>query len=456
MCGVVGIYCEDEDITSTLTYYALYALQHSGQESAGIAISHNGLKLHRGMGLVTEVFSNDILKKLRGRVAIGHVRFSTTGESKFENAQPILVKSKIGELAIGHNGNLVNYYQLRTMLENEGRVFMTDSDTEVIAQLLSIFLMKYDLISALELLSQKLVGSYSITALFNNTLIAYRDPLGFRPLCYGETDFGYVIASESCALDALGVKKVRDIEPGEAIFITDGAIERVKIAKAKRSARCVFEYIYFARPDSIIDGVSVYKARYRMGRILAKESYVECDLVSPIPDSGTTCAIGFSAESGVPYLEVLIKNRYVGRTFIMPEQSIRELSVKLKLNVVKENVQGKRVLLVDDSIVRGTTSKKIVEMVKKAGAKEVHFRVGSPPIIAPCYFGINMSTREELIASDKSVEEICKILGADSLAYLSLEGLIKAVGFKRCELCLACLTGLYPVHVPCENIEICE
>jgi amidophosphoribosyltransferase len=454
MCGIVGVYCEDEKLTSKIAYYTLYSLQHRGQESAGIAVaSKENIALHKGMGLVTEVFGKDLLNRLKGSSAIGHVRYSTTGESKLENAQPLLVKSKAGQLAVGHNGNLVNYPQLRAMLENEGRIFHTDSDTEVIAQLLSTFLMKYDIVESLELLQKKLIGSFSLTILYNDTLIGYRDALGFRPLCVGETEFGYVLASESCALDAVGAKKARDVKPGEAVIISNGDIEFVKIAENERFARCVFEYIYFARPDSVIDGVSVYKARLNMGKILARESPVDADIVSPVPDSGTTAAIGYSSESGVPYLEALIKNRYVGRTFIMPEQKLRESSVKIKMNVVKENVDGKRVVLVDDSIVRGTTSRKIVNMVRKAGAKEVHFRVGSPPIIAPCYFGIDMSTREELIASCKCVEEICRELGADSLAYLSLEGLLKAVGFNSRQLCLACLTGKYPVQVPGETFE---
>jgi len=454
MCGIVGVYCEDEKLTSKIAYYTLYSLQHRGQESAGIAVaSKENIALHKGMGLVTEVFGKDLLNRLKGSSAIGHVRYSTTGESKLENAQPLLVKSKAGQLAVGHNGNLVNYPQLRAMLENEGRIFHTDSDTEVIAQLLSTFLMKYDIVESLELLQKKLIGSFSLTILYNDTLIGYRDALGFRPLCVGETEFGYVLASESCALDAVGAKKARDVKPGEAVIISNGDIEFVKIFESERRARCVFEYIYFARPDSVIDGVSVYKARLNMGKILARESPVEADIVSPVPDSGTTAAIGYSSESGVPYLEALIKNRYVGRTFIMPEQKLRESSVKIKMNVVKENVEGKRVVLVDDSIVRGTTSRKIVNMVRKAGANEVHFRVGSPPIIAPCYFGIDMSTREELIASCKCVEDICRELGADSLAYLSLEGLLKAVGFNNRQLCLACLTGRYPVPVPGEIFE---
>jgi len=452
MCGVVGVYCYDESVTSKIAYYTLFSLQHRGQESAGIATFHkNMVHLHKGMGLLGEVFSSEILDKLHGNTAIGHVRYSTTGESKIENAQPLLVKSKAGLIAVSHNGNLVNYWELRRKLEEDGRVFLTDSDTEIIAQLLSNYLLKYDIIESLRKLGETLVGSYTLTMLINNKIVGFRDPIGFKPLCVGEADFGYVIASESCAIDAIGAEFIGDVRPGEAVVIEDGEIEFFKVLNSTKKAICVFEYIYFARPDSVIDGKSVYEARHNMGRILAKESHVEADIVSSIPDSGITASIGYSHESGIPYIEALIKNRYVGRTFIMPEQKLREFSVKLKVNAVKKNIEGKRVILVDDSIVRGTTSRKIVEMVRKAGAKEVHFRVGSPPIIAPCYFGIDMSTREELLASSRSVEEIKRLLNADTLAYLSLNGLLKAVGFSKRELCLACLTSLYPVEVADEK-----
>ncbi len=452
MCGIVGIYCEDEDLTSELVYYSLHTLQHRGQESAGIAINDGSdIRLYKDMGLVTKVFTPKIVKTLKGKIAIGHVRYSTTGESKIENAQPLLARSKVGNIAVAHNGNLVNYWGLRSILEGEGRAFLTDSDTEVIAQLLSTILLKNDIVSALRILDSKLMGSYSLAILYNNTLIAYRDPLGIRPLCVGEFDFGYAVASESCALDAIGAKKIRDVDAGEAVIIENGEIEFIKINECKRRAFCVFEYIYFARPDSTIDGRNVYRIRYDIGRMLAKESYVEADIVSPVPDSGTTSAIGFSHESKIPYLEALIKNRYVGRTFIMPEQKLRELSVRLKMNVIRGNVENRKIVLVDDSIVRGTTSRKIVDMVRCAGAKEVHFRVGSPPIIAPCYMGIDMSTREELIASNRTIEEIRKMINVNSLSYLSLNGLLKSVKAKEDELCLACLTGKYPIHVPGEN-----
>ena len=455
MCGIVGIYSRKPEITTEIAYCALFALQHRGQESAGIAISDSEkIRVYKGMGLITRVLTPKILKKLgSGNIAIGHVRYSTTGESKLENAQPLLVRSKVGNIAVAHNGNLVNYWDLRNALESEGRAFLTDSDTEIIAQLLSAILLENDIVDALKILDSKLIGSYSLVILYNNTLIAYRDPHGIRPLCVGEADFGYVIASESCAIDSTGGELIRDVRPGEAVIIQDGELEFVKINRCRRKAFCVFEYIYFARPDSIVDGRSVYSVRHSIGRVLAKESAVEADMVSPVPDSGTTSAIGFSEESGIPYLEALIKNRYVGRTFIMPEQWLREQSVRLKMNVVRENVRDKRVILVDDSIVRGTTSRKIVDMVREAGAKKVHFRVGSPPIISPCYMGIDMSTKEELIASNRSVKEIQKIINADSLSYLSLNGLLKAVGADEKELCLACLTGNYPVRVPGEELR---
>ncbi len=447
MCGVIGIYSYDENITSKLTFFALYSLQHRGQESAGITVFGDYINIHKGMGLVNEVFSKKKLEEMKGNVAVGHVRYSTTGASKIENAQPLLVKTKKGALSVAHNGNLVNYPSLREELENEGAVFITESDTEVIAKLLSKELLGKDIIDSLRNLTERLRGSYSLVLALNDTLIGFRDPLGFKPLIVGKGDFGYILASESCALDAIGADVIRDVKPGEAVVIKDGDIEFVRIAESKRRALCVFEYIYFARPDSILDGRCVYDVRHKIGEILAKESPVEADIVSPVPDSGTTSAIGFSKASGIEYLEALIKNRYVGRTFILPEQNARELSVRIKMNAVRSNVKGRRVVLVDDSIVRGTTSGRIIDMVRAAGAKEVHFRVGSPPIISPCYFGIDMSTREELIASKKSVEEIRKAINADSLAYLSLDGLIKAVRIKKEDLCLACLTANYPIKI---------
>jgi amidophosphoribosyltransferase len=451
MCGVIGIYCEDESLTSRIAYFSLFSLQHRGQESAGVAVSGDSVQVYKGMGLVSEVFDDSTLTKLQGNSAIGHVRYSTTGESKIENAQPLLVKSKYGPIAVSHNGNLVNYWDLRKELEEDGRVFLTDSDTEVISHLLSSYLLDYDVEGALSILTEKLKGSFTLCLLLDDKVVGYRDPYGFKPLCIGEGEFGYILASESCAIDSVGAEFLRDVKPGEVAIIEDGELRFERIASSKQRAVCVFEYIYFARPDSIIDGVSVYETRFNIGRTLAKESPADVDIISPVPDSGTTSSIGYAYESGVPYIEALIKNRYVGRTFIMPGQSSRELSVRLKMNALRNNVRDKRVLLIDDSIVRGTTSRRIVELVRKAGAKEVHFRVGSPPIIAPCYFGIDMSTREELIASSKKVEDIRHEIMADSLAYLSLSGLIDSVGIDESDLCLACLTSEYPVEVPGER-----
>ncbi len=447
MCGVVGVYSENEDLTSKIAFLSLYSLQHRGQESAGISVFGDYIHIHKGMGLVNEIFDSRKLDGMKGKMAVGHVRYSTTGESKIENAQPLLVKTKQGAMAIAHNGNLVNYASLRESLEKEGSIFVSDSDTEVVAKLMAKEMVSNDPINAIVNLSSQISGSYTLVFAFNDLLVGFRDPHGFKPLIVGESDFGYIIASESCALDAVGAEVVRDVEPGEAVIVKDGELKFIRIEESKKSAFCVFEYIYFARPDSVIDDVSVYDVRQRIGRILARESPVDADIVSPVPDSGTTSAIGFSKESGIEYLEALIKNRYVGRTFILPAQNVRELSVKIKMNAVSKNVEGRRVVLIDDSIVRGTTSRKIVDMVRNAGAREVHFRVGSPPIISPCYFGIDMSTREELIASSKTVEEIRNEINADSLAYLSLDGLIEAVGKKRKELCLACLTAEYPVDV---------
>ncbi|MDI9646653.1 MAG: amidophosphoribosyltransferase [Archaeoglobales archaeon] len=453
MCGITGVYCDGGSLASNYVYYSLFSLQHRGQESAGIASFEKVVRLRKGMGLVSEVIKSDDLRYLRGKVAIGHVRYSTTGNSSLENAQPFVVKSKVGYIAVAHNGNLVNHENLRAYLENLGNVFSSDSDSEVIAQLFSRYMMHLDLLDALKKMTEVLIGSYSIVALINDKLVAFRDPLGFRPLCVGEISDGYIIASESCAIDAVEGKFIKDLDPGEVAIIENGDIEFVKVVETKRRATCVFEYIYFARPDSVIDGVSVYAARKAMGEELAKESPVYADAVSAVPDSGITAAIGYAAASKIPYIESLIKNRYVGRTFIMPKKELRELSVKLKINTVRENVFGKRLILVDDSIVRGTTSRRIVQMLRNAGALEIHLRIASPPIVAPCYFGIDMKTREELIAANHDLKEIAEFLTADSVCYLSLDGLKRAL--KRCGrgegYCLACLTSLYPVPVPGEK-----
>ncbi len=449
-CGVVGILStEGEDVSSHI-YYALFSLQHRGQESAGIAtFDGSRIRVHKDMGLVSEVFNGDKLKLLRGDRGIGHVRYSTTGPSTPENSQPLTISFRGGTIAVAHNGNIVNSTKLRRALEEDGHIFLSESDTEVIAHLLAKELLRKDIVDATRELMKRLIGAYSLTILINDTLVAIRDPNGFKPLCIGKVNGTHVVASESVAIDVLGGKLIRDVKPGELLIIEE-EVESYQIVRSPSTSQCVFEFIYFARPDSIIDGKLVYDVRLRIGERLYEEYGIEGDLVCPVPDSGVTSAIGYSLASGIPFLEGLIKNRYVGRTFIMPHQRLRDAGVRLKLNVVRRNVEGKRIILVDDSIVRGTTSRRIVQMLRDAGAKEVHLMVGSPPIIAPCYFGIDMPTREELIAAHKSVEGIKTVIGADSVNYLSLEGLIEAVGIPERRLCLACLTSRYPVEVPGE------
>ncbi|AIJ06442.1 amidophosphoribosyltransferase [Methanocaldococcus bathoardescens] len=467
MCGIFGVYSYEKLNVAKKIYYGLFALQHRGQEGAGIATS-DGKNIHyyKNIGLVTDVFKNEILQNLFGYIGIGHVRYSTTGGKAVENCQPFVVKSSFGNIAIAHNGDLVNSNELRRELEMKGHIFTSSTDSEVIAQLLVRELLKTsDKIEAIKNTLRKLVGAYSLLIMFNDSLIAVRDPWGFKPLCIGRDESNIYISSEDCALTTLDAEFIRDVEPGEIIEIKNGEMISHKLdydvseynpvnanvpCIYNGATTCMFEYVYFARPDSTIDGVSVYKVRKRIGKILAKEHPVDADVVSPIPDSGVAFALGFSEESGIPYYEGLIKNRYVGRTFILPSQNERELAVRLKLSPVKSVLEGKRVVLVDDSIVRGTTSRRIVNMVRKAGAKEVHLRIGSPKIISPCYYGIDMATKKELIASNKTEKEIGKAIGVDSIGYLSLEGLVKAIGRK--DLCLACVTGEYPTEVKFEKI----
>ncbi|MEA1984748.1 MAG: amidophosphoribosyltransferase [Euryarchaeota archaeon] len=455
-CGVVGVVMPDAEPQSKNValqiYYALYALQHRGQESTGITIN-DGTQLQsiKGMGLVPEVYSKDDLVKLVGNVGIGHVRYSTTGESRIENCQPMTVNYRNGTVAIAHNGNLVNGKELRDELEIDGHIFINDSDTEVIAHLLVKELLRHDPIESIKAVMKLLVGSYSLTMLIDDILIAARDPLGFKPLCIGEIDGGYVVASESVAIDTLNGKLIRDVNPGEVVVFGNKEIESYQIYKSKKTAHCVFEYIYFARPDSTIDGKLVYKVRERIGKELSREHPVNADIVSPVPDSGITSAIGYSSESDIKYREGLMKNRYIGRTFILPGQEMRETAVRLKMNTISANLRDKKVILIDDSIVRGTTSRKIINMVRTAGALEVHARIGSPPIKAPCYLGIDMATREELIAANKTNDEIREMINADSIGYLSIDGLIKAIGIDRDNLCLGCLTGIYPVKISGEE-----
>jgi amidophosphoribosyltransferase len=451
-CGVVGVSYSNDTPAALSVYYALYALQHRGQESAGITV-HDGKQVMtlKGMGLVPDVFNKGDIQKLKGQVGIGHVRYSTTGGSKIENCQPLLVSFKSGTIAIAHNGNLVNSEELRTELEKEGRIFLSDSDTEVIAHLLVKKLMHSDLEEAVRELMKRLVGSYSLVILVDNLLVAVRDPLGVKPLCLGQIDNGYMVASESAAVDILNGTLIRDIAPGEMLIIKDGEYESRQLVRSKNYAHCVFEYIYFARPDSVIDGELVYSVRMRIGQTLFSEHPVKADIVSPVPDSGITAAIGFSKRSGIDYMEGLMKNRYIGRTFIMPGQDMRETAVRLKLNTIKPNIEGKNVVLVDDSIVRGTTSRRIIDLMRKSGAREIHMRVASPPIISPCYLGIDMATRDELVAAHKAVKGVEAVINADSLGYISIEGLVNSIGISQDDLCTGCLTGGYPVEIPGEK-----
>ncbi len=423
-------------------YYALHSMQHRGQESAGIAICNDRIRVYKGMGLVSEVFRNAYLS---GSAGIGHVRYSTTGESRVENAQPFVIDYLKGPLAIAHNGNIVNQCELRGRLESSGSTFTTTSDTEIIAKLIAYeHTRRGDIVKAIQATMKQLVGSYSLTILHDGRLIGVRDPGGIRPLCLGVRDGTYYLASESCALDTLGAQFVRDVKPSEIVVIGD-KIRSYGGPKGRR-CHCMFEYVYFARADSVIDGKHIYQVRKNLGRNLAREHPVKADIVCAVPDSGVTHAIGYAQESGIPYSECLMKNRYVGRTFIMPDQRQRDVGVRVKLNPIKSEVNGKRIILVDDSIVRGTTLKRIVAALRQAGAKEVHVRIASPPIKNPCLYGIDMQTSREFIASDRSVKGICKAIGADTLGYQSLGGLAKAISHPLESLCMACLTGEYPLR----------
>ncbi|MDY6930386.1 MAG: amidophosphoribosyltransferase [Halobacteriota archaeon] len=457
-CGVVGVALDEpkEPSHAALSlFYALYSLQHRGQESAGIAVRKDE-KVHliKEMGLVPEVFNRQNLKELEGNVGVGHVRYSTTGESRIENSQPLLINHKSGSIALAHNGNLVNSEELRMKIESEGGIFLSTSDTEIIAHLLVRELMKADYAYAIGALMKQLVGSYSLTILIDDTLIAVRDPLGLKPLCYGKIEGGYIVASESAAIDTLKGEFIRDIKPGEVLIFDGYRPVSHRIFKPQNTAHCVFEYIYFARPDSIIDGKIVYDVRRRIGETLVEEHDVEVDVVSPVPDSGVTSAIGYAKASGVDYMESLIKNRYSGRTFILPSQYMRDIAVRLKLNAVSSNVKEKRIALIDDSIVRGTTSRRIIDSLRSGGAKEIHARFGSPPIISPCYLGIDMATRDELIAAHNSIEDVGRMINADSIGYVSIDGLVKSIGIPAENLCMGCLTEVYPVNIPGEKCAI--
>ena len=444
-CGVFGIYNNSE--ASNLTYLGLHSLQHRGQESAGIVTSdETSLRVHLGMGLVQEIFGEEVLARLPGVHAIGHVRYSTTGSSVLKNAQPFYADTVHGAIAIAHNGNLVNAAGLRRDLESRGSIFQTTNDTEVIAHLYARS-RKEKLLDRLVDALKQVQGAYSLVLLVEKRLIAIRDPHGFRPLVLGKVKDSYVVASETCALDLIEGEYIREVEPGEVIMISSKGLESFRPFPAVPPKQCIFEHIYFARPDSVIFGRQVYHVREAFGRELAREHPVDADVVVPVPDSGMVAALGYSEESGIPLAMGLIRNHYVGRTFIEPEQSIRHFGVKLKLNAVRGVLQGKRAVVVDDSIVRGTTSRKLVKMVREAGAREVHMRISSPPTCHPCYFGIDTPTRKELIASSHTVGEIARFLTADSLGYLGREGLKKATGYGPYVYCDACFTGNYPMPV---------
>ena len=459
-CGVFGMYDFDGgDVASTI-YYGLFALQHRGQESCGIAVSEtNGPKgkvtSYKGMGLVNEVFTQDNLEPMHGDIGVGHVRYSTAGASTRENAQPLVLNYVKGTLALAHNGNLINAMELRKDLEYTGAIFQTTIDSEVIAYHIARERLNSNSVEeAVGRACQKIKGAFALVVMSPRKLVGARDPYGFKPLCIGKRDNAYILASETCALDTIGAEYVRDVLPGEIVTITpEGGIQSdLSLALPKeKEARCIFEYIYFARPDSHIDGVSVYASRIKAGRFLAMDSPVDADLVVGVPESGNAAALGYSLQSGIPSGTAFVKNGYVGRTFIKPKQSSRESSVRVKLNVLKEAVDGKRIIMIDDSIVRGTTSDRIVKMLRDAGATEVHVRISSPPFLWPCYFGTDIPEREQLIAYNRSIEDIRKIIGADSLGYLGVERLEEMVG--GLSICKGCFTGTYPMEPPKEDIR---
>ncbi|MDO8532522.1 MAG: amidophosphoribosyltransferase [Dehalococcoidia bacterium] len=445
-CGVVGVYCRGADV-ARIAYFGLFALQHRGQESAGIATADGtSMSVHTSMGLVGQAFTEDILSRLKGHIAIGHTRYSTTGSSRACNAQPFLVNGPAGDMALAHNGNIVNAQPLRSHLQAEGCVFNTTTDSEVIAHVLARA-PGATWEERVAHLMRECQGAYSLTVATKDTVLGIRDPLGVRPLCLGKLNGGWVIASESCALDHISAQFLREIEPGEAVIIDSNGLRTWKTSEPKRRALCIFEYIYFARPDSVINQKLLYPVREAMGAQLAREFPVSADLVIGVPDSAIAAAVGYSRESGIPYSEGLVKNRYVGRTFIQPDQRLRELGVRLKFNPLPEVIRDKRLVVVDDSIVRGTTTPQVVSLLRRAGAKEVHLRICAPPIRWPCYFGVDMATQRELIAANMSITEIAQHLGVDSLGYLSMDGLVKAVGLPKNDFCLACFSGQYPIPI---------
>lgn len=471
-CGVAGIwlapkktedsqdgekkyvaYSASDFNAATRCYYALYALQHRGQDSAGIAVSNGEtISIHKGLGAVSDVFRTENLSSLKGHIACGHVRYATSGSQSLENAQPLLQSTKLGSVAVAHNGQLVNYEQLHEMLEDAGCTFSSTSDTEVIVKLIAKSYKK-GLEHALTDTIQMIKGSFALVVSTEKCLIGARDPNGIRPLCLGRVDSGWILASETCAIDAVNGTYVRDIQPGEIVIINEDGVLSFEFGERTSKRTCIFEYVYFARPDSIIDGIAVTEAREKMGACLARETSVPADVVIGVPDSGIGAAQGYAKEAGIPFASGIIKNKYIGRTFIAPTQRERENMVFVKLNAVRHVVEGKRVVVIDDSIVRGTTSRRLVQILRRAGAKEVHFRISSPPVKFPCYFGINTPTRTELISNNFNPEEICKQIGADSLAFISADGMMEACRSCNSEsygFCKGCFTGEYPVSVPGE------
>jgi len=454
-CGVFGVWGHCD--AASITYYGLHSLQHRGQEGTGI-VTTDGKKLEiaKGEGLVTEVFTSDVMSELSGKAAIGHVRYATAGGSGYENVQPLLFHSQTGSIALAHNGNLVNASLIKSILEQQGSIFQTSSDTEVLAHLIRRSgerHLKDQVKSALK----QIEGAFAYVILTESEMMVALDPHGLRPLSLARLGDAYIVASETCAFDVVGAEFVRDIVPGELLVINDEGITTEFFSEDKQSAICAMEYIYFSRPDSNIHGINVHTARKKMGKRLAAEAKIEADVVTGVPDSSISAAIGYAEASGIPYEMGLVKNRYVGRTFIQPSQSLREQGVKMKLSPVRGVVEGKRVIMVDDSIVRGTTSRRIVTMLKDAGATEVHVVISSPPIKNPCFYGIDTSTKEELIASSNSVEEIRELIGADSLTFISVEGMLEAVGRvdkdKNCGQCLACFTGEYPTELYPDTLQ---
>ncbi|HOW33349.1 MAG TPA: amidophosphoribosyltransferase [Methanoregulaceae archaeon] len=453
MCGIVGI--RDAGGVSFSLYYALFALQHRGQESAGIS-TFDGVQIykHKGQGLVAEVFDPALLRGLEGYVGIGHVRYPTTGANKPENAQPFNFLFRDHIISIAHNGNLVNACELRDEYEARGQIFCTTTDTELIAKVITDEMSTSGCIEdAVHRCMRILKGSYSVVLMMDGILYGFRDPLGIKPMCIGKTSQGIVLASESVAVDALGGTFLRDLKPGELVCIDEDGMRAMQIAVSDCRAHCIFEYIYFARADSILDGALVYDVRRNIGGKLHEEAPVNADSICPVPDSGTAYAIGYSKTSHIPFVESLMKNRYMGRTFIMPSQIEREKAVRMKLNPIGDHLKGKSIVLVDDSIVRGTTSRRIINIIRDAGAKEVHVRIGSPAIKAPCYLGVDIPTREELIASDKNEEEVRGRITANSLHHISLEALVESIGIERKHLCTGCLTGCYPVSITGEQSQ---